>query len=102
MQTNAVAYPADVPRGRKAHREELSVAETIVGWRGSLPGGCRTLNEVETLGGLPFRFGKGRPFFAFSFRKFSPEDVALGVTATSSAAPWSRHGMHYRSQARSP
>jgi len=31
MQTNAVAYPADVPRGRKEDREELSVAETIRG-----------------------------------------------------------------------
>jgi hypothetical protein len=41
MQTNAVAYPADVPRGRKADREELSVAGTIVGWRGSLRGSCR-------------------------------------------------------------
>jgi len=59
MQTNAVAYPADVPRGRKAHREELSVAETIVGWRGSLPGGCRTLNEVETLGWPTLSFWKG-------------------------------------------
>jgi hypothetical protein len=38
MRTSAVAYPADVPRGRKADRGELSVVETIVGWRGSLRG----------------------------------------------------------------
>ena len=50
MQTNAVAYPADVPRGRKEDREELSVAETIVGWRGSLRGIFSQLQAVYILG----------------------------------------------------
>jgi formate hydrogenlyase transcriptional activator len=46
MQTNAVAYPVDVPRGPKEDREELSVVETIVGWRGSLRGILSQLQAV--------------------------------------------------------
>jgi hypothetical protein len=50
MRTNAVAYPADVPRGPKEDREELSVEETIVRRRGSLRGILPQLQTVYILG----------------------------------------------------
>ena len=98
MQTNAVAYPAEAPRGRKADREELSVAETIVGWRGSLRG---ILSQVQAVAPtnttvlLAGETGTGKEVIARAIHELSPRRGRNLVLQDE--APW--HGAASRPSA---
>ena len=90
MQTNAVAYPADVPRGRKEDREELSVAETIVGWRGSLRGILSQLQAVaptNTTVLLAGESGTGKEVIARAIHELSPRRGRNLVKVNCAAIP---------------
>ena len=90
MQTNAVAYPADVPRGRKEDREELSVAETIVGWRGSLRGILSQLQAVaptNTTVLLAGETGTGKEVIARAIHQLSPRRGRNLVKVNCAAIP---------------
>jgi len=90
MQTNAVAYPAEVPRGRKADREELSVAETIVGWRGSLRGILSQLQAVaptNTTVLLAGESGTGKEVIARAIHELSPRRGRNLVKVNCAAIP---------------
>jgi formate hydrogenlyase transcriptional activator len=90
MQTNAVAYPADVPRGRKEDREELSVAETIVGWRGSLRGILAQLQAVaptNTTVLLAGESGTGKEVIARAIHELSPRRGRNLVKVNCAAIP---------------
>ena len=90
MQTNAVAYPADVPRGPKEDREELSVAETIVGWRGSLRGILSQLQAVaptNTTVLLAGESGTGKEVIAGAIHELSPRRGRNLVKVNCAAIP---------------
>jgi len=90
MQTNAVAYPADVPRGRKEDREELSVVETIVGWRGSLRGILSQLQAVaptNTTVLLAGESGTGKEVIARAIHELSPRRGRNLVKVNCAAIP---------------
>jgi len=90
MQTNAVAYPADVPRGRKEDCEELSVAETIVGWRGSLRGILSQLQAVaptNTTVLLAGESGTGKEVIARAIHELSPRRGRNLVKVNCAAIP---------------
>jgi formate hydrogenlyase transcriptional activator len=90
MQTNAVAYPADVPRGPKVDREELSVAETIVGWRGSLRGILSQLQAVaptNTTVLLAGETGTGKEVIARAIHELSPRRGRNLVKVNCAAIP---------------
>ena len=90
MQTNAVAYPADVPPGRKEDREELSVAETIVGWRGSLRGILSQLQAVaptNTTVLLAGESGTGKEVIARAIHELSPRRGRNLVKVNCAAIP---------------
>jgi formate hydrogenlyase transcriptional activator len=90
MQTNAVAYPADVPRGRKEDREELSVAEKIVGWRGSLRGILSQLRAVaptNTTVLLAGESGTGKEVIARAIHELSPRRGRNMVKVNCAAIP---------------
>ena len=90
MQTNAVAYPVDVPRGRKEDREELSVAETIVGWRGSLRGILSQLQAVaptNTTVLLAGESGTGKEVIARAIHELSPRRGRNLVKVNCAAIP---------------
>jgi formate hydrogenlyase transcriptional activator len=90
MQTNAVAYSADVPRGRKEDREELSVAETIVGWRGSLRGILSQLQAVaptNTTVLLAGESGTGKEVIARAIHELSPRRGRNLVKVNCAAIP---------------
>jgi len=90
MQTNAVAYPGDVPRGRKEDREELSVAETIVGWRGSLRGILSQLQAVaptNTTVLLAGESGTGKEVIARAIHELSPRRGRNLVKVNCAAIP---------------
>jgi formate hydrogenlyase transcriptional activator len=90
MRTNAVAYPADVPRGRKEDREELSVAETIVGWRGSLRGILSQLQAVaptNTTVLLAGESGTGKEVIARAIHELSPRRGRNLVKVNCAAIP---------------
>ena len=90
MQTNAVAYPADVPRGRKADREELSFVETIVGWRGSLRGILSQLQAVaptNTTVLLAGESGTGKEVIARAIHELSPRRGRNLVKVNCAAIP---------------
>ena len=90
MQTNAVGYPADVPRGRTEDREELSVAETIVGWRGSLRG---ILSQVQAVAPtnttvlLAGESGTGKEVIARAIHELSPRRGRNLVKVNCAAIP---------------
>jgi formate hydrogenlyase transcriptional activator len=90
MQTNAVAYPADVPRGPKEDREELSVAETIVGWRGSLRGILSQLQAVAPTNAtvlLAGESGTGKEVIARAIHELSPRRGRNLVKVNCAAIP---------------
>jgi transcriptional regulator with GAF, ATPase, and Fis domain len=90
MQTNGVAYPADVPRGPKEDREELSVAETIVGWRGSLRGILSQLQAVaptNTTVLLAGESGTGKEVIARAIHELSPRRGRNLVKVNCAAIP---------------
>jgi formate hydrogenlyase transcriptional activator len=90
MQTNAVAYPADVPHGPKEDREELSVAETIVGWRGSLRGILSQLQAVaptNTTVLLAGETGTGKEVIARAIHELSPRRGRNLVKVNCAAMP---------------
>jgi len=90
MQTNAVAYPVDVPRGRKEDREELSVVETIVGWRGSLRGILSQLQAVaptNTTVLLAGESGTGKEVIARAIHELSPRRGRNLVKVNCAAIP---------------
>jgi len=90
MQTNAVAYPADVPGGRKEDREELSVVETIVGWRGSLRGILSQLQAVaptNTTVLLAGESGTGKEVIARAIHELSPRRGRNLVKVNCAAIP---------------
>jgi hypothetical protein len=90
MQTNAVAYPADVPRGPKEDREKLSVAETIVGWRGSLRGILSQLQAVaptNTTVLLAGESGTGKEVIARAIHELSPRRGRNLVKVNCAAIP---------------
>jgi formate hydrogenlyase transcriptional activator len=90
MQTNAVAYPVDVPRGPKEDREELSVVETIVGWRGSLRGILSQLQAVaptNTTVLLAGESGTGKEVIARAIHELSPRRGRNLVKVNCAAIP---------------
>ena len=90
MQTNAVAYPVDVPRGPKEDREELSVVETIVGWRGSLRGILSQLQAVaptNTTVLLAGESGTGKELIARAIHELSPRRGRNLVKVNCAAIP---------------
>ena len=90
MQTNAVAYPADLPRGRKEDREELSVVETIVGRRGSLRGILSQLQAVaptNTTVLLAGESGTGKEVIARAIHELSPRRGRNLVKVNCAAIP---------------
>jgi len=90
MQTNAVAYPADVPRERKEDRVVRSVAETIVGWRGSLRGILSQLQAVaptNTTVLLAGESGTGKEVIARAIHELSPRRGRNLVKVNCAAIP---------------
>jgi formate hydrogenlyase transcriptional activator len=90
MRTNAVAYPVDVPRGPKEDREELSVVETIVGWRGSLRGILSQLQAVaptNTTVLLAGESGTGKEVIARAIHELSPRRGRNLVKVNCAAIP---------------
>jgi formate hydrogenlyase transcriptional activator len=90
MQTNAVAYPVDVPRGPKEDREELSVVETIVGWRGGLRGILSQLQAVaptNTTVLLAGESGTGKEVIARAIHELSPRRGRNLVKVNCAAIP---------------
>jgi formate hydrogenlyase transcriptional activator len=90
MQTNAVAYPVDVPRGPKEDREELSIVETIVGWRGSLRGILSQLQAVaptNTTVLLAGESGTGKEVIARAIHELSPRRGRNLVKVNCAAIP---------------
>jgi len=90
MQTNAVAYPVAVPRGPKEDREELSVVERIVGWRGSLRGILSQLQAVaptNTTVLLAGESGTGKEVFARAIHELSPRRGRNLVKVNCAAIP---------------
>jgi formate hydrogenlyase transcriptional activator len=90
MRTSAVAYPTDVPRGRKEDRDEPSFAETIVGWRGSLGGILSQLeavaptNTTVLIGG---ETGTGKEVIARAIHELSPRRERNLVKVNCAAMP---------------
>jgi transcriptional regulator with GAF, ATPase, and Fis domain len=90
MRTGAVAYRADVPRGRMADRDEPSFAETIVGWRGSLRGILSQLeavaptNTTVLIGG---ETGTGKEVVARAIHELSPRSERNLVKVNCAAMP---------------
>ena len=90
MQTNAVAYSVDVPRGPKEDREELSVVERIVGWRGSLRGILSQLQAVaptNTTVLLAGESGTGKEVIARAIHELSPRRGRNLVKVNCAAMP---------------
>ena len=90
MQTNAVAYPVDVPRGSKEDCEELSVGKTIVGWRGSLRGILSQLQAVaptNTTVLLAGESGTGKEVIARAIHELSPRRGRNLVKVNCAAIP---------------
>jgi formate hydrogenlyase transcriptional activator len=90
MQTNAVAYPVAVPRGPKEDREELSVVERIVGWRGSLRGILSQLQAVaptNTTVLLAGESGTGKEVIARAIHELSPRRGRNLVKVNCAAIP---------------
>jgi len=90
MRTNAVAYPVDVPRGPKEDREELSVVETIVGWRGSLRGILSQLQAVAPTNAtvlLAGESGTGKEVIARAIHELSPRRGRNLVKVNCAAIP---------------
>jgi formate hydrogenlyase transcriptional activator len=90
MQANVVAYPVDVPRGPKEDREELSVVETIVGWRGSLRGILSQLQAVaptNTTVLLAGESGTGKEVIARAIHELSPRRGRNLVKVNCAAIP---------------
>jgi formate hydrogenlyase transcriptional activator len=90
MQTNAVAYPADVPRGPNKDREELSVAKMIVGWRGSLREILSQLQAVaptNTTVLLAGESGTGKEVIARAIHELSPRRGRNLVKVNCAAIP---------------
>jgi len=90
MQTNAVAYPADVPHRPNKDREELSVAKTIVGWRGSLREILSQLQAVaptNTTVLLAGESGTGKEVIARAIHELSPRRGRNLVKVNCAAIP---------------
>ena len=90
MRPGTVTYPAYVPRGCKADRGELSVVETIVGWRSSLRGIVSELQAVaptNTTVLLAGETGTGKEVIARAIHELSPRRGRNLVKVNCAAIP---------------
>jgi formate hydrogenlyase transcriptional activator len=90
MRTGTVTYPAYVPRGCTADRGELSVVETIVGWRSSLRGIVSELQAVaptNTTVLLAGETGTGKEVIARAIHELSPRRGRNLVKVNCAAIP---------------